>query len=212
MRTIGKNELVIGLDGEMSSAELNDGGRLIQAGIAVRGPRGLAVTSQLISWPQMAWDPQAAQVHQLTRATVDAAPPAAEVDALLEEWLTNHGGTPGRRNLITVGFNVGAFDHPFFRHALPRTMAMVSRRSIDLNAVTMTLDGWDPNPRNAGPRRWTGWKRSAKTAARAALADSGVPGREHDAGYDAALALAAWEWLREQIHNARAPIRPPTPR
>lgn len=196
--------LVIGLDGEMSASDLEAGGRLIQGGIAVFDDGGVQVTSELMSWPDMRWDPRAAEVHQLPRDVVDAAQTVEEADEVLYSWLLARGAVAHRRTLITVGFNVGAFDHPFFRHALPRAMSVISRRTIDLNAVCMTLDGWDPSPRCTTPRDWSGWKRSAKNAAKSYLDAAGVEGVEHDAGYDAALAIVAWLWLRAQIRSARA--------
>lgn len=191
--------LVIGLDGEMSSAEIGTGGRLIQAGLAARRSDGtLDVWSSLIHQPTMEWSKRAAAVHNIMRSDLCRAPSADEVDEVAYQWLLNHGATAGQRQVISVGFNVVAFDHPFFRQTLPRTMSLVSRRGLDLNAVCFTLAGWDPRPTQAA-RGWTGWKRSAKKAAMSRLTAAGFHGVEHDAGYDAALALEAFDWFREQL-------------
>lgn len=197
---------MVGLDGEMSGSELADGCRLIQAGLAVQTATGTDVFCELISWPEMLWQDRAASVHGLSREAVDAARPAEEVDEAAFRWLLAHGAKDGERSVISVGFNVGAFDHPFFRHALPRTMSLVSRRTVDLNAVCFTLDGWDPHWQNE-PRDWAGWKRSMKAAAVKRLATDGIVGDEHDAGFDAALALHSWLWFKEELQDCHRPER-----
>ena len=194
---LGDDIVVIGLDGEMSSAELDQGGRLIQAGLAVRVDGRLEVFSELIGWDELEWSEEAAAVHGIDRADIAAASRSEEVDQRVYEWLLARGGRAKRRRLVATGFNVAGFDLPFFRHALPRTMALVSRRSVDLNAVCMTLGGW-ATP--TGPTRtWTGWKDGLKSAADAEIARLGISGHAHDAGYDAAQALLGWEWLRAEI-------------
>jgi len=192
----------IGLDGEMSSAELDDGGRLIQAGAAVwvDGPGGAIETfSSLIRHDDLSWSERAAAVHGITREQVAGAPPATEVDEALYVWLLEHGAVEGRRLVVPIGLNVAAFDMPFFRQALPRSSALVARRAVDLNALCFTYAGWDPNPLVGTPRDFAGWKRSMKNAANTALNRRGMPVHEHDAGYDAAQALVGWWWLRCQV-------------
>lgn len=189
--------VLVGLDGEMSAAELEDGGRLIQAGFAMRTPQGVEVFEALIAWgDEMLWDPRAALVHGLLEEDVRVAQTPAEVDDAAYEWLMARGAIEGRRQMIAVGFNVGAFDLPFFRQAMPRTMSLISRRSLDLNAVCFAFDGWDPKSNDS--RSWSGWKRSAKKAAARALDEAGIVGSEHSAGYDAALAVGCIEYLRRE--------------
>lgn len=207
MLTLTRHEpgdlVVLGMDGEMSG-EPEEGGALIQAGFAAVTGEGTQVFNSVLNPGPMQWVERAAQVHGLSRDVVEQASAAAVVDDLASDWLRRHGGVDGLRQVVTVGFNVGAWDHPFFRAALPRTMAMVSRRTIDLNALCFTLDGWDPNPRAAAAARdWAGWKRSAKAYAAKTLAREGFTVAEHDAGYDAAEALHAWLFLRDQVHTAR---------
>ncbi len=195
--------MLVGLDGEMSAAELEDGGRLIQAGFAMRTSSGVEVFEALIAWgDEMLWDPRAAAVHGIEEDAVRNAMAPAEVDEAAYSWLMERGAVEGRRQMIAVGFNVGAFDLPFFRQALPRTMTLISRRSLDLNAVCFTLDGWDP--RSDDSRSWAGWKRSAKKAATRVIEDAGVSGSEHSAGYDAALAIGCVEYLRREIRTESA--------
>jgi hypothetical protein len=197
----------IGLDGEMSAADLSDGGRLIQAGAAAWSaePGGPVETfTSLIRHDQLTWCDRAAQVHGITRDQLADAPAAAEVDEALRAWLLAHGGTDGKRRIVPVGLNVAAFDLPFFRHSLPGATELLARRSVDLNALCFTYAGWDPNPRTATTRDFAGWKRAMKTAANAALTEQGRTVREHDAGYDAAQALVGWWWLRGQLTDSAA--------
>ncbi len=202
---------LVGLDGEMSAASLADGGRLIQAGLALRSGSGVEVFSSLIGWADapMLWEDRAAAVHGIERRRLDDAPAPHEVDRAASAFLTERAlagpreeGVP-RVTLVTVGFNVAAFDHPFFRHALPLTTSLLSRRAVDLNALCFALDGWDPDPKVASPRTWSGWKRTSKRYANARLAAEGHAGGEHDAGWDAAQALYVLEYLRAHIHASR---------
>lgn len=202
--------LLVGLDGEMSSADIETGGRLIQAGAAMWAgePGGPIETfTTLIRHDEMEWSERAAQVHGITRDELALAPTAAEADAAMSAWLLDHGATAGRRLLVPIGLNVAAFDMPFFRQALPTTASLFARRAVDLNALCFSYAGWDPNPRAQEARDFAGWKRSMKTAANTALAAAGMPVREHDAGYDAAQALIGWWWLREQFTTVTDQLR-----
>lgn len=198
---------LLGLDGEMSGADLEDGCRLIQIGVSAwtAEPGGEVDTfSSLIGypvdyWTEDTWQAKAESVHGFTREQVAAAPAPAEVDDALYEWLLTHGAVAGRRMLVPIGLNVGAFDMPFVRDALPRSASLFARRCTDLNALLFTFDGWDPI---AGQpvRDFAGWKRSMRVAANTTLAaDPSLAGREHDAGFDAAQALVGWWWLRSQF-------------
>ena len=180
--------VLVGLDGEMSAAELEDGGRLIQAGFAMRTAQGVEVFEATIAWgDEMLWDPRAAVVHGIAEDAVRSARTPAEVDDAAYAWLMERGGIEGRRQMIAVGFNVGAFDLPFFRQAMPRTMSLISRRSLDLNAVCFAFDGWDP--------------RSDVSRSIQSLNEAGVVGSEHSAGYDAALAIGCIEYLRREVRS-----------
>lgn len=193
--------VLLGLDGEMSSADIESGGKLIQAGAAAWSgePGGpVEVFSTLIQHDQMQWDPRAARVHGISQEDLASAPTPAQADEALREWLLTHGGVEGRRLLVPVGLNVAAFDMPFFRQALPRSSSLFARRAVDLNALCFSYASWDPNPRTSAPRDFAGWKRSMKAAANEQLDRAGVGGGEHDAGFDAAQALVGWWWLRQQ--------------
>ncbi|MEI6624161.1 MAG: hypothetical protein WCP28_19890 [Actinomycetes bacterium] len=198
--------MIIGLDGEMSGNDLARGSALIQVGLAMWTPSGIDVFSQLLNPGPMLWQADAEAIHGIRRASVEAAAPAVEVDTAASAWLVRHGAPPAHRAVIATGFNVAGFDLPFFGTYLPATMALISRRSIDLNAICFTLAGWDPVAPDTA-RGWAGWRRSARSYAATELEALGVQGGAHDAGWDAAEALLAFRWLRQQIHECSRPRR-----
>lgn len=199
-----KGTVLVGLDGEMSGTDLTAGHRLIQAGLAVRAEDGIHLFSSLIGWsePDLTWDSEAQAVHQIERAAVLAAPSPLEVDAAAAAFLHEATGELGGRTLISVGFNVAAFDHPFFRATLPETMRNVSRRAIELNSLCFALDGLRDG--SGRVRSWQRWKEDACAWADERLAADGAAGGPHDAGWDAGRALYVLEYLRGHIHAGRA--------
>jgi len=188
----------MGLDGEMTCADLAAGGRLIQIGLAVGTDRDERIT-ELIGWDEGDFfaEEKAMEVHGIPVETILAAPRPPEVDERLYEWCLAHGGKADKRKLITVGWNVGAFDLPFVQHALPKTFSLLSRRSADLNAIcfalgdTLTVSGSRP--------AWTGFRRMSKRVAERSLEKLGVEAAWHDAGYDALAGLLSFQWLREAV-------------
>ena len=194
--------ILIGLDGEMSSADIETGGKLIQAGAAAwkAEPGGeLNIFSSLIAQDEMEWSERAAQVHNLTREEIAAGPTPAEVDEALYAWLLENGATEGKRMVVPIGFNVASFDMPFFRQSLPKASSLIARRAVDLNAMCFTFAGWDPNPTTEGARDFAGWKRSLKKEANTLLRRSGFAVAEHDASFDAAQALVGLMWLKGEM-------------
>ena len=77
----------LGLDGEMTAADLAAGGRLIQIGLAVGEGEDDRVC-ELIGWGpgEFTADPTAMAVHGIPEKTILAAPRAEEVDARLSAW------------------------------------------------------------------------------------------------------------------------------
>ena len=218
MKAEGSNEMtlrIFGLDGEMSDAAISDGGRLIQIGVTanLNADGSVAdegnVFSSLINPGDMGWATRAEAVHGFTRKQIENAPLAEEVDIALEEWLINNGASTTRRGeTIVTGFNVGSFDMPHLALVLPRSYAMFSRRSIDLNALCFTLDGakylQDPNPLS-----WATWKSLAKTYSDRKIASlyQGKPEiAAHDAGYDALMHLYSWRFLQAVMHGNPIPM------
>lgn len=201
--------LYVALDGEMSAADVWDGGRLIQIGLAMTPldttPGTLPDTfTSLINPGEYTWSERAAAVHGFTQDDITAAPTAATVDTLATEWLINHGADPAHRSTIAIGFNVGAFDLPHLTRVLPNTARLLSRRTIDLNALCFTLEGV---PYQGSIPKWAGWKRLATLYAERTLTDLlPADAAAHDAGYDALLHAYAWEFLRAAIHGT--PLTP----
>lgn len=192
---------VVGLDGEMTCSDLARGGRLIQIGVAVGLEREQRFTS-FVGWPENEYvtDPKAMRVHGISDKAIATASPAPEVDGRLRAFLLANGADPRKKTIEPVGWNVVGFDMPFVRDALPRSAELISRRGVDLNAVCRTLDGI---LEFEGSRPSTsGWKRLAKRAAEQVLTGYGIDEEWHDAGFDAAAALAAWQWLRAVIDRS----------
>ena len=78
--------LYLGLDGEMTAADVNAGGRLIQIGLAFgTGPGDY--TCEMIGWDRDDFhaDPTAMAVHGIPEEEIVAAPRAPEVDERLHE-------------------------------------------------------------------------------------------------------------------------------
>lgn len=193
---------VLGLDGEMTCGDLARGGRLVQIGVAA-GFRPEERFTSLIGWRHGEYfaDPRAMRVHGISDEVIESGPRAAEVDGRLRVFLLANGAVASKKAVEPVGWNVVGFDMPFVRNALPRSAELISRRGVDLNAVCRTLDGV-VEFEGAAPTT-SGWKRLAKRAAAETLAGYGVDAAWHDAGFDAAAALAAWQWLRSVLGTTR---------
>lgn len=205
--------IFIGLDGEMSSSELHLGGKLIQIG--AWEPEAGAFTSDL-GWPAVSHDPCpgtdtahvtdiALEVNRFTPDRITSGPDPADVDTRLASWLRDAGAPTKHRGVVSIGFNVGAFDLPFVKAHLPQTATLLSRRTVDLNAVVFTMAG--TLTYSGGTPGGPGWKRLAKRAGRLYCEEHEVPGGDHDAGYDAAMAYGAWQFLRQAMAGT-APLLP----
>ena len=190
----------------MSAADRDNGGRLIQIGVALLTTSPYPETfSSLINPGEFTWDARAAAVHGYTEEEILNAPTAQEVDNQLYSWMINHGATPKHKVAIAVGFNVGAFDLPHVALVLPKTMTLLSRRTADLNAICFALEGKE---HNGSTPTWSGWKRIASIYAERTIATlPQEPGSAaHDAGYDALLHLYAFHYLKAAINNTTLTI------
>lgn len=196
-------ERIFGLDGEMSGAE-SDTHQLIQIGVAVdTDPDGERLPKpewfvSTIGWSEqeLVWDERAAKVHRFSYEEILAAPPAYEVDAALVEWLLDHGARKeSRRNQIICGFNVGAFDAPFMKRALPRSFEYFSRRYADLNPLNFMLAASNFGVVTGGQLDTAAWKRRMRSAGIEYARIAGCTEEEHDAGMDALQALGAWRHI-----------------
>jgi DNA polymerase III epsilon subunit-like protein len=182
----------IGLDGEMSSSDIHAGAKLIQIGLAkFVGEEIESVGILLNPGKEMHWTAEAQSVHQFTREDLWSKGLMPDsVDSDLANW-----ANPGRmrRDTVAVGFNVGAFDMPFVEQSLPFLRSKLSRRSVDLNSIIFAMADTD--------RQVQKIKAAAKDYARQKMEGmfSGFKNREHDAEYDAVMALYCFEYLRSVI-------------
>ena len=196
----------IGLDGEMSGTALTTH-RLIEIGVAP--PTG-DVFDSMIGWPTgCAYEPEALRVIGRDASGLRLGPVAAEVDAQLVNWARAQGYVTG--SMVPVGWGVSTFDLPFVVQTLPRFAEFLSHHTVELNALcyaaagTGTADAVDVSSGGAFNR----WRRAAKSAAEAALAEAGHPPGWHRAGYDARASLEAWRWLTARLATAQGPRAAP---
>lgn len=184
--------LYIGIDGEMSSSELQEGGKLIQIGLTVRTATGLDTLTLLINPedPDMQWSAEAAAVHNIPLEKVLLQGRSNDqVDELCYHWLISRGADPRKRKLtIPVGFNIIGFDMPFIKAQLPKTYSLFSRRMADLNGMIWMLQGKDGHG-------FTGWKDQALEYAHNLLDDH----NPHDAGWDSARHLLCFEFFKKLV-------------
>ena len=187
--------LLIGLDGEMSDSELDKGAVLIQIGVC--DDYGNTFESLIGHEPGWYKSEQASAVHRIPDYDVLNAYPAIDVDIRLRRWLEGRlddararGEHTGIRPFVPVGWNVGGFDMPFVRKFLPVSCELISRRSLDLNALCFAFE--DARVTYHGERlSFSKWKELAHYYAGLVL-----PGENwHDALFDAQAALEAYNFL-----------------
>ena len=187
--------LFVGIDGEMSSASLADGGKLIQFGVAVRLPNGEMVSKGwLINPGEMVWSAEAAAVHQLRlEDVIEQGRPNDEVDQEAYDWLVSFGANEKRREKnVPVGFNITGFDMPFIKAQLPKTYWLLSRRTAELNGMLWLLHGLVDNNQ---PVNFEAWKKRSLEYAASQLEDF----NPHDAEWDAKRHLLCFEYMRSVI-------------
>jgi hypothetical protein len=183
--------LFVGLDGEMSAPDMDQGGQLIQFGLAVKSAGAIQSISFLIKpTEEMYWDEKAAKVHLIPYEVVHMYGTTPEIaDDALYRWLVSHGANPkNRAKTVPVGFNITGFDLPFVKKTLPKTFSLLSRRTGELNGMLWLLNGKDGH-------NFESWKKKAMTYAEDNLEDY-VP---HDAEWDAKRHLLCYEYLQSVI-------------
>lgn len=148
------------------------------------------------------WSDQAEErAHKIPREIIDAARPAHIVDAEAAEWIrANVGIVP--KAIIPVGWNIAGFDFPFWREYLPRASGSMAYRSVDLNALVF----WATQSGLLRPdgQPWTYYKLKGyakKEAAGMHFARTGDGPQNHDAGYDALVAIYAWDVLKDVLRG-----------
>ena len=181
----------IGLDGEMSSADIDSGGKLIQIGMAKYVDGKMQSIGYLLNPGVMDWSEEAESVHKFTKAQIELeGEDPAMVDSLLANWANS---TSGNRDFVMVGFNVGSFDRPYVKQSLPILYKKFSRRSVDLNSVIFAMSD--------SHSEFERIKANAKEYAFDKMQGmfDGFKDRQHDAEYDAVMSLYCFEYLRSLI-------------
>jgi DNA polymerase III epsilon subunit-like protein len=176
----------IGLDGEMSGTEINEGARLIQIGLSLDE----AWYEGYINPGEMSWSEEAAAVHNISRDMLPTDENGADIDLHAYQFLLEQGCDPKRRHsTIAVGWNVASFDMPFVKLQLPKVYSLFSRRAVDLNSLCFALDGKDN-------LNFDSWKKRSKQYAieRIGYEDA------HNAQWDARMSLFCFYYLRENMH------------
>lgn len=147
-------------------------------------------------------DPKAMEVNGFTEERCMNAPLADIVDAKLCVFMAQQEAQLGHDLvLVPVGWNVGAFDMPYVRRALPCFSEYVTRRSVDLNAVCFTAA-------DMLGMKFDALKKHVKRAAAADMTATpievnyaGERWKAHDAGWDARNALACWYQIKRAIRS-----------
>lgn len=201
--------IFVGMDLETSGSSHNRSA-LIQVGIA--NEYGQIYSSYVGGWHfsgalQTAdgrrthtWSDEAEErAHKIPQATIDAARPRWEVDEEAEAWIREYVGIVPKA-IIAVGWNVAGFDFPFWREYLPRAAASMAYRSVDLNALVFLVTQAGMLRPDGQP--WTYYKLKGyvkKEAEAMHFARTGNGPQDHDAGYDALVAIYAWDVLKDVL-------------
>jgi DNA polymerase III epsilon subunit-like protein len=149
-------------------------------------------------------NPKAMSINGFTLERLLAGPRREEVDKKLLAYLKTLEGAGGEYRIVCVGFNVGLFDVNFIKKHLPLSGERLSYQTVDLNAILFTLE-------HAGRGTFRELKDWAKGEARAELSRCGIPPNEHDALYDARLALTCWHLLITRFFPEAAPANDGVP-
>ena len=181
----------IGLDGEMSGTEINDGHKLIQIGMAKLEEGEMTSVGALLNPGAMAWSDQAEEVHEFSRDYIEKN---GEDPAMIDQALANWANpTNFKRDFVMVGFNVGSFDRPFVAQSLPILFSKFSRRSVDLNSLIFMM-----SDTNSQFERIKGRAKDYAFTMMDGMFD-GFKNRQHDAEYDAVMSLYCFHYLRSLI-------------
>jgi len=190
----------VGLDFETSCGDHSawENNAPIQIGLAtLNGVLGIDVHSSLIggwNWFEYHWQEKAADVHGISAKQVDMQSgelKVKDVDLLVSSWLTDRKRT-NRYSTVAVGWGVSWFDRPFVSVYFPKLHELLSYRTLDLSSVCLYLA-------NGSEKKHRSIKDAAKSYAAENMSEVLSDVTWHDAGYDAAAALLAKEYLDELI-------------
>ena len=132
------------------------------------------------------WEAKAFEVNGFDLKRVYNGKPMYNVDAELDEFITKvkQDFNCQSEHILPVGFNVGSFDIPFIRRDLKLFFSGLGYRSIDLNALLVASSNSVDN--------FNARKIALKEQAKQLIT---VDGKEHDALYDAELAIRCFNCL-----------------
>lgn len=191
----------IGLDLETSGSDINAGAVPIELGLVIDDRRKLDrdIFDQRVGgwdWENdpIEWDINAERVHKINMVELDDAPPAHIVDCMAVAWLYPLVKDTPRMERIPVGWNVAGFDMPFVDRHFPQLRALLSYRSIDLNAIVLAMAGLGGDP----TARYRQTKTTVKDYARLNAEQIGFEQKWHVAWFDAWAALQSLECLRSE--------------
>lgn len=156
-------------------------------------------TEDIVGGTLRDWNDDSAEIHGIGRDSLRGAPTPELVDNLAAFWIRDHFGYNPRKN-FAVGWNTASFDFVFLRKWFPKTTAVLSYRSVDLNAIVFGIV--EAGLRDPWGQRWTydSLKTWAKDRAAHDLWEAtGRDRNEHDAAYDAAHALHAFKNLQQAM-------------
>mgnify|MGYP001583711708 CR=1 FL=1 len=187
--------LLLGLDGEMTGGtktlDFYKEFQLCQIGLALGFNKEDVYTSDIgFDANEYKWTQEALDVNKFTHERIVSGPRQWQVDSELVAWLRARSIVEDGSKLVAVGFNVASWDLPFVRYYLPRFSKSLSYRTVDLNAVLFAAE-------QVTGLSYNSIKDHAKRYAKKVLAKTGAypVAMPHDAGYDAAASLAAFEYL-----------------
>lgn len=195
----------VGLDGEMTGTTKRGEGpapekyQLIQIGMATSVTDIFTSDIGFQVWNSTE---QAMAVNHFTPERIRAGPLPGMVDEEACKWLDAKVG-PGVRDIHAVGWNVGAFDMPFVNKYLPATGDRFSYRSVDLNSIVYGIIGLEGTD-----KQYDRVKRAAKGYAETELKKVYPNPAWHDAGFDAAAGLLAFEYLSHRIAGTKGSYTP----
>lgn len=204
-----RKNILVALDGEMTSPRLRDGGELIQIGL-LDVPDFLhpdkipysRFSSFIAPSSEVLWEDSAEAIHGITQDFLKTAPSAEEVDELLFTWLCDtFDVSPRYRALIPVGKNVGAFDMPFIEASLPKTFSLFTRRALDLNSAYFVMEGLEYQGKPLSSAEWKTLSSEYGRRTWAVANGSSDSSADHDAEFDAWVHAYSCVFLQRSLRG-----------
>lgn len=184
---------IIGLDIETSSSDLSYG-EILQLGVAYKINDEYYTTEYNLFfdksiWHDKNWSKESENVHKITKKSLTKNKDT--YDSVQSKIINLLNKTFGERSIIIpVGFNVGSFDLQFIKSKMPILYSRLSYRVIDLNSLFLykSLNSFDFN-------EFIEIKNNAKLDIAKNLSEK----KEHNASYDAKLALLILEKIKSNF-------------